>query len=135
MKILKHALTIAKIIKERELDNMEKEYLEKLQEELLEEINNDESKINNLHIYDANVHKINLRKFAQNDRKFSEKVKKGEDIYFNYLVTMHDLDDALFNEKLNELSEKDLEFLRDYYKKQGNEEDITIVVKVKEKKK
>lgn len=114
---------------------MEKEYLEKLQEELLEEINNDDSRMDNLHIYDANVKKINLKKFAQNDRKFSEKVKKGEDIYFNYLVTMHDLDDALFNEKLNELSEKDLEFLRDYYKKQGNEEDITIVVKVKKKEK
>lgn len=114
---------------------MKKEYLEKLQEELLEEISSDDNKIDNLHIYDANIKKINLKKFAQNDKKFSEKVKKGEDIYFKYLVTMHDLDQDLFNEKLNELSEKDLEFLKDYYKKQGNEEDITIVVKVKKKEK
>lgn len=113
--------------------------IEKLQEEILEEINNDKIKINNLKIYDSGIDKIIMKKFAENDKKYDKKFQKGQDEYMNYLITTYYLDEDQFYDMIKNLNNEDLEYLTKYLKNQ-DETDIKDIIddinaKVLEKKK
>ncbi len=114
---------------------MKNDKIEKLQDEILSEINSDEKIINNLKIYDASFDKIKMAKFTQNDKKYDKNFQEGLDEYMKYLITTYYLDEDYFYNIINNLNTDDFEYLIEYLKKDKSVESKDISVKVLEKKK
>ena len=114
---------------------MKNEKIEKLQDEILSEINSDEKIINNLKIYDACIDKIKMTKFTQNDKKYDKKFQEGQDEYMKYLITTYYLDENYFYDIIKKLNADDFKYFIEYLKKDKGIENEDISVKVLEKKK
>ena len=129
------------IIKERELDNMKNDKIEKLQQEILDDINTKEEKISNLKVYDNSINNYNLilKKFTQNDKKYDKKFQAGQDEFMRYLITTYYLDEDRFYDIVKNLNSDDLEYLKKYLNDHNDIENHDIIddinVKVFEKKK
>jgi len=129
------------IIKERELDNMKNDKIEKLQQEILDDINTKEEKISNLKIYDNSVNNYSLilKKFTQNDKKYNKKFQAGQDEYMKYLITTYYLDEDHFYDIVKKLNSDDLEYLKKYLNDHNDIESNDIIydidIKVFKKKK
>lgn len=120
---------------------MKNDKIEKLQQEILDDINTKEEKISNLKIYDncINNYSLILKKFAQNDKKYDKKFQAGQDEFMRYLITTYYLDEDRFYDIVKNLNSDDLEYLKKYLNDHNDVESNDIIddinVKVFEKKK
>ena len=116
---------------------MKNDKIEKLQQEILADINTKEEKISNLKIYDN--YSLILKKFTQNDKKYDKKFQAGQDEFMKYLITTYYLDEDRFYDIVKNLNSDDLEYLKKYLNDHNDIENHDIIddinVKVFEKKK